>query len=91
MSDEVRVTSDELEETEEDTTLKVDIQLPEEPPTYLDCTVSFLGASKLVKLRKPDGSVFDSEDLLRLAQDYEYLGELVDAARERGEVTEVAR
>ncbi|MBQ6924174.1 MAG: hypothetical protein IJQ73_06000 [Kiritimatiellae bacterium] len=80
-----------MENAEEDTTLKVNIELPEEPPTYLDCTVSFRGVSKLVKLRKPDGSVFDSEDLLRLAQDHEYLGELIDAARERGEVAEVAQ
>ena len=67
-------------------TLYVDIDLDDDTMMTVCCTVSSGKFYKRYKLRKPDGTAFNSDDLWRFGSDSSWLAELIIAAIFRGEV-----
>ena len=67
--------------------LHVDIE-SQEDKSVLPCTMSLGKHTRHANLRKPDGSDFTLQDLLRLRTDQDYFAELLNAAIDRGDTDE---
>lgn len=69
----------------DENTVHVEVELNDDTMMTVDCKITFGTLSKSLVLRKPDGTPFDHDDLLRMGTDCEYINDLVAQAVEREE------
>lgn len=65
----------------DENTVHVEVELNDDTMKTVDCKLRFREFEKSLVLRKPDGTPFDHNDILRMGTDCEFINDLIAYAQ----------